>query len=163
MSTARRNRQAVALALVVALATGCSTSAAIERRSGPTIVGRIDRSDADRIYVTTAGDERFAVERTDVVGIDHPGRIGMIVGAVPIGIGLGFLAMSPFLRDGCGADYSSPSPCWNLRAIAAAIGIGYLLAGVPILLGNLSVNSRSKAAAAPPRSLEPIPAKWQSP
>jgi hypothetical protein len=163
MLAARSCTRTVAPLLLGVLVWGCSTSAAIERRSGPTVVGRIDYSDAGQLYLTTRNDERFAIERADVVYVDHPGKIGMVIGAVTSGVGLGFLAVSPFLRDGCGPDYSSPSPCWNLRAISATIGIGYLLAGVPILLGNLAVYSRSQAALKPQHSADPVPAKWQSP
>ena len=163
MLATRRNMQAVTLVLLCALVPACSTAAAVERRTGPTLVGKIDHSDADRLYLTTDQDQRFAIERADVVSIDHPGKIGMVIGTITSGIGLVFLAVSPFLRDGCGPDYTSPSPCWNLRAISATIGLGYLLVGLPVLLGNYAVNSRSQSAAAPPRSPPPIPAKWQSP
>lgn len=46
MCAGPKTRQAVALFLVCTFAWGCSTSAAVERRSGPTMVGRIDGSDA---------------------------------------------------------------------------------------------------------------------
>ena len=149
------------MALLAALAAGCSTSAAIERRTGPTLVGRIDSSDGSRLYLTTDQDQRYAIERADVVSIDHPGKIGMVVGAVPTGVGLGFLAMAPFLHGPCNSP--EQAPCWDLRALAVFAGLTYLVIGVPIVIGNLTVYSRSRSAATAPRSLEPIPAKWQSP
>jgi hypothetical protein len=142
---------------------GCSTSAAVERRNGPTLVGRIDASDVDHLYLTTGSAERFSIERADVVSIDHPGKIGMVIGAVMSGVGLFFLAISPFVRADCGPDYASHAPCWNLRTLSVTIGIGYLLAGIPVLSGNFAVNSRSRAAAAPLRFVAPMPARSPSP
>jgi hypothetical protein len=154
MATVRRGKAIAAPALLLTLAVGCSTSAAIERRDGPTIVGRIDRSDENRLYVSTSEDERFA--------IDHPGKIGMVIGGITGGIGLGFLALSQLLPDNC-AGHTGPGPCWEQRGISAFFGVAHLLVGLPVLLGNLAVSNRSRSAAAPPRPLEPPPGKWQSP
>jgi hypothetical protein len=99
MLAARRIRQEVALVLLLALVQGCSTSAAIERKSGPTVVGRIDYSDANRLYVTGDDDGRYSIERADVANIDHPGKIGMVVGAITSGVGVGFLLLAPLAPD----------------------------------------------------------------
>jgi hypothetical protein len=141
MLAARRIRRSVALVLLVGLVEGCSTSAAIERRSGPTIVGHIDYSDANRIYVTGDDDGRYSIERSDVADIDHPGKIGTVVGAITSGVGVGFLLLAPFAPNCSSQDPTHGPDCWNLRAISAAIGIGYLLAGIPILIGNLAVHA----------------------
>jgi hypothetical protein len=164
MLAARRIRQKIALVLFVAVVEGCSTSAAIERRSGPTIVGRIDYSDANRLYITGDDDGRYSIERSDVANIDHPGKIGTIIGAITSGVGVGFLLLAPLAPNCTSRDPTHGPDCWNLRAISAAIGIGYLIAGLPILIGNLAVHSRSKAASAarqPPP--QPLPTRLSSP
>jgi hypothetical protein len=164
MLAASRIRPKVALLLLVAVVEGCSTSAAIERRNGPTIVGRIDYSDANRLYVTGDDDGRYSIERSDVANIDHPGKIGMVIGSITSGVGVSFLLLAP-LAPNCSNRAPTQGPdCWNLRAISVAIGIGYLLAGLPILIRNLAVHSRSTAASTMPQlSLQPIPARLSPP
>jgi hypothetical protein len=162
MLAARRIRQVVASVLLVALVEGCSTSAAIERRSGPTMVGRIDYSDANRLYVTGDDDGRYSIERSDVANIDHPGKIGMVVGAIISGVGVGFLLLAPLAHDCSSREPTQGPECWNLRAISAAIGIGYLLAGLPILIGNLAVHARSTSALTT-RPIQPFPARLSPP
>jgi hypothetical protein len=159
---AHRIRRSVALVLLVVSMEGCSTSAAIERRSGPTIVGRIDYSDTNRLYVTGDDNGRYSIERSDVANIAHPGKIGTVVGAIISGVGVGFLLLAPLAPDCSSRDPTHGPDCWNLRAISAAIGIGYLIAGLPILIGNMAVHSRSTAALST-RPLQPFPARLSPP
>lgn len=157
MAAQRHVNKGITVATLVSLAMACSTSAAIERTDGTTLVGKIDGSDQDRLYVTASEGDRYAVDRTSIARIDHPGRGGMILGTIPIGIGVGFLAVSPFLRSNCGDNYSSPSPCWNLQAMAVAAGLSYVLVGLPILLVSYVRNHRSKLAATPaPMGFRPV-------
>ncbi len=60
---------------------------------------------------------------------------------------MSFLAVSPLLRSDCGDNYSSPTPCWNLQAMAVAAGLSYVLVGLPIVLVSYVRNHRSKMAA----------------
>ena len=163
MLAARRIRQKIALVLFVAVVEGCSTSAAIERRSGPTIVGRIDYSDANLLYVSGENDERYTIERSDVANIDHPGKTGMVIGAITSGFGVSFLLIAPLAPNCSNRDLTHSHDCWNLRALSAAVGIGYLLVGLPILIGNLAAHSRSTAASTMTQPLPPIPARLSSP
>jgi hypothetical protein len=160
MLAVRRIRQAVALVLLVAVLEGCSSSATIERRNGPTIEGRIDYSDANHLYVTGDDDARTSIERSDVANIHHPGKIGTVFGAIISGVGVGFLLLaytpSSSADPGHGPDYS------NLRALSAAVGVSYLITGLPILIANLAVHARSTSAAATP-SLQPLPARLSPP
>jgi len=82
-------KMAVALALLGGLSSACSTSAAVERRSGPTIVGTIEASGANRLYLTTGENERYWAERSDITDIGHPGKIGTFVGGKLILLGAG--------------------------------------------------------------------------
>jgi hypothetical protein len=154
----RLPRTIAAALLAATSAAGCATSATIDRRTGPTVVGRIDRSDAERLYVTTDVD-RYTVERRDVVAIQHPGRVGRILGGITTGIGVGFLLLAPLAHDCDRSDPNDPRICWDLRTMAIGMGVLHLLVGLPIWLRNSAVLSRSQAAAALPGPL-PSPPGW---
>jgi hypothetical protein len=142
----REPRWLLARFLLVALAVGCSSSAAIQRRTGPDVVGIIDAADADRLYVTADEGQRYAIERRDVVGIDHPGRNGKIVGGISTGIGLGFLTLGLVLPDNCPPDAVD---CLGVPAAARIAGLTALGVGLPIWISGLVSNHRSRAAAEP--------------
>jgi hypothetical protein len=110
-------------------------------------VGRIDASDAQRLYVSIAEHEHYAVERSDIVDIHHPGKIGMIASGAVGGVGVGFLLLSPFLSDACpGTD------CFlSRRDLAFFAGVVTLIASLPVMLANRSVHVRSRWAAEPPQ------------
>ncbi|HEX7508920.1 MAG TPA: hypothetical protein VF550_19260 [Polyangia bacterium] len=139
-------KTAVVLALLLGLSTACSTSAAVERRSGPPLVGTIEDSDANRLYLTLGENERFWVERSDITEIDHPGKTGTVVGGILIPMGVGFLVWSPFLSNECQYD------CFlSRRGFAIFAGVSALVSGIPVLLSNLNRFQRSRAAAEPSR------------
>jgi hypothetical protein len=139
-------RRAVALVLVATWVEACSTSAAIERRSGPTIVGHIDSSDVYRLYVTGDDGRPYAIERWDVLDIDHPGTIGSIAGGIATGFGASFLLLAPRAHQTCPPEATD---CWG-AGLAIFMGITCLAVGLPILLRAMAVHSRSQAAAEPP-------------
>jgi hypothetical protein len=161
MRTAGERRRAVALVLVATLAGGCFTSAAIERRSGPTIVGRIESSDPYRLYVRGDDGMPYAIERWDVVDIDHPGKVGRVVGGIFTGVGAIFLLMAATTDNNCSTSESDF--CFDIRPVFTFIGITNLLIGVPIWIYNQSVRSRSQAAAwpAPPPAASELPSRGQ--
>jgi hypothetical protein len=154
----------VAISSIAALLAGCSTSAAIERRNGSVVYGHIDYSDEQRLYVTDEDGRRVGLERSDVVDIDHPGRIGRTVGGITTGVGFGILMLTPLARACSTPGPEDPSVCWDLQPLVLTFGIGVLLVGVPVLVRNLAALSRSRAAAKP-RSWTPVlppPARLQS-
>lgn len=134
------------LAALVFAGGACSTSAAIERRSGPDIIGVIDAADNHRLYVTSDEGPRLAIERGDIVAIDHPGRNSMIAGGILDGVGLGFLGLAFIVPDRCPPDAVD---CTGAPAFAAIAGVTALAVGLPIWIRGLVVNHRSRAAAAP--------------
>jgi hypothetical protein len=74
--------------LLCALALcACTTTATIQRRTGPTLQATIDGSDRTALYVTTPAAERYLVQRSDVVDIAHPGKDLMVVGLGAIAAG----------------------------------------------------------------------------
>jgi hypothetical protein len=139
------SRTAVVLALLSGLGSACSTSAAVERRSGPALVGTIETSDANRLYLAMGENERYWVERSDITDVDHPGKTGIYVGSSVIVLAGGLLALSPFLSNDCVSD------CFMSRSgLALFVGVPALVTGISVLLTNLAHYRRSVAAAAPP-------------
>jgi hypothetical protein len=141
-------KTAVVLGLLSGLSSACSTSAAVERRNGPTLVGTIEASDANRVYLAMGENERYWVDRSDITDIDHPGKIGASVGRNLILLGGGLLALSPFLNNDCVSD------CFlSRRGLAIFVGVPTLVAGISVLLTNLAHYRRSVAAAEPPSAV----------
>ena len=136
----------VFLGLLVMAGGACSASAAIERRSGPDIVGVIDAADTHRLYVTSDEGPRFALQHDDIVAIDHPGRRSMIVGGILDGVGLGFLGLAFIVPNNCPPDAVD---CLGRSGAAAIAGITALAVGLPIWIRGLAVNRWSRAAAEP--------------
>ena len=145
-------KTAVVLVLLSGLSSACSTSAAVERRSGPTLVGTIEASDANRLYLTMGENERYWVDRSDITDIDHPGKTGTTVGSMLIVLGGGLLALSPFLSNDCVSD------CFlSRRGLALFVGVPTLVTGISVLLTNLAHHRRSVAAAEPPSTVASPP------
>jgi len=143
---ATQGKAAIVLALVCGATTACSTAASFERRSGPTMVGTIEASDANRLYLAAGENEHYWVERSDITDIDHPGKTGIFAGGGLILFGGGLLAMSPFLDNDCVSD------CFlSRRGLAFFAGVSALVTGLPVLLANLNRYRRSRAAAELPR------------
>lgn len=105
------------------------------------IEGRIDSSDSSRLYVTTAAGRRYAVSRSDVVGIDHPGSALIVLGTVATVLGVALLVAARSKSD--------------LGAVALGLyATGSLSVGIPFLIVGGPQYSRSVQAARP---VEPSP------
>jgi hypothetical protein len=132
----------IAVGLVGLLFSACFPSAQIARRSGPMVEGRIDSSDASHLYVTTATGGRYAVSRSDVVGIDHPGTALIVLGTVATVLG-GALLVAARSKSGANDE---------LGLGAAALGMYGVMAlgvGIPFLVVGGHRYSRSVHAAQP--------------
>jgi hypothetical protein len=144
----------VLFALLSGLSSACSTSAALERRNGPTLVGTIEASDANRLYLAVDENERYWIARSDITDIDHPGKTGIVVGSGLIFFGGGLLALSPFLSNDCVSD------CFLSRSgLALFAGIPMLVSGISVLLTNLAHYRHSVAAAKAPSTATYPPTK----
>lgn len=133
--------QASIVAIMVAVGPSCSTMAAIERGNGPILEARIDGSDSDRLYVTDSENARYAVYRSDIVAIDHPGRAGMITGTILLGGGATAFALAPVLEH-----YEDKSG-WRWDLVSVFYGVCLAAAGLPPLLYGLATRMRSQEAA----------------
>jgi hypothetical protein len=128
------------------LSSACA--ATIDRKSGPRIVGRIDRSDENQLFVTTPADDRYTVERSDIVAIDHPGKLSMWLGAGGLLAGAGLTALG--LHAASGTENCTTNCPSGFVGIVGAMGIVMILESLPFLIGGYRVYSRSVAAAAMP-------------
>lgn len=129
--------------LVLCPMLGCSSVSAIQLRDAATIEARIDRSDREFIYVTPAEGERQQIDRRNVVSIDHPGKAGMVVGAVCSIVSAGSFVLSSTLHAGCGQGgcLITPSGFFYLEGV---LGLGCAL---PALAVGFGAYMRSWTAA----------------
>lgn len=155
-TASRTLARASILALVMAAEPSCSTMAAIERSNGPTMEARIDGSDNERLYVTDGKNARYAVYRSDIVAIDHPGRAGMTTGAILLGGAATAFALAPVIEH-----YENKNG-WRLDLIAVFYGVCLVAAGLPPLLYGLAIRTRSQEAARV-RMQAPVPTSRELP
>ena len=129
-----------ALALAAGLAGGCGTAATVHRRGGPAYRGRIVAGDGDAVYLRRGRSKTWAVPRSEIRRIDHPGPAGMWTGAL--------------LMAGSLTTMLSGGPSWNESkarfVIFGATGGG----GAVAFVWGLVRWRRSIAAA---RSRGPLP------
>jgi hypothetical protein len=144
------------LAILAILSEGCSTAAAIVRRDGATVIAHIDRSDAQRLYVTADGDHPSIIERADVVDIDHPGKVGRTIGGISSAVGVGFVLLGIFAPSDCNPDVHD---CFGQdKAEYLGVGLLSLLVGIPVLIRNMGVLYESRKAATAPSPVDFAPA-----
>jgi len=77
--------------LVTAIAllcfTGCSWTATIARTDALDNEAEIDHSDADALYLLARNGGMYRIPRQSIRGIDHPGNVEMLIGAILLGFG----------------------------------------------------------------------------
>ena len=136
----------VGISGLVALQVACT--ATIERRKSPDIDARIIGSDSRSLTVEGKNGRSVRVPGTDVVDIDHPGNVLIVVGAV-----FGALALAA-------ADSSNPGDRAGADGVAV-VGLGLMLGGaIPYFrsvgaagaFDPASVNSSDDDDDEPPRS-----------
>jgi hypothetical protein len=142
----------VAAVLLVCL-SGCAT-ATIARRDGPDNEARIVSSDAGAIHVRARNGLTYRIPREAVIGIDHPGNVEVVFGAILLVLAGALFAD---LRDEGNSD-------------ALPISLVYGIPGVTLLATGLaryipSVTAASEFTPAPampapgygPAPVPPIP------
>jgi hypothetical protein len=72
----------LAIALICGTCSACYGYASIERRSGPPLQARIDRSNEQSLFVTSNDGQEQIVSRDDVVAIAHPGIVRLTTGTM---------------------------------------------------------------------------------
>ena len=114
--------------VLLAFLGACVSTATITRRSGPTLEACIDRSDQDKVYVSATDGKHYAVDRSDIVDVDHPGKLLMTMGLVSAGLGLLTLL-------GGVLTYTSSAPQSDERMVGgmfSLIGGGTLVWALPM-------------------------------
>jgi len=147
-----RHRRWLGVLVAASLAFSSACAATIDRKSGPRILGRIDRSDENQLFVTTPEDDRYTVERSDIVAIDHPGKLSMWTGSGFLAMSLGMFALASVAPSNCGSQGCMINP----RGAAIFFGVGIMIESLPFLIGGYSVYSRSVSAAAMPPLRAPM-------
>jgi len=77
--------------LVAAIAlicfSGCASTATIARTDALDNEAEIEHSDADALYLIARNGQLHRIPRQSVRGIDHPGNVEVLVGAILLGLG----------------------------------------------------------------------------
>lgn len=126
------------IAALLTLLCGCSTTATLSRTTGKPIEGRINRSDAQYLYVELEEGEEGAIPRASVNDIDHPGNATAVLG--------GLLGAYGVLNIAAGAETCGESE----GAVGVAFCTGMVLPaafGAGMLIWGLTTWGRSTSAA----------------
>jgi len=160
----------IGCAVVLAFASGCSSSATLRLRDGSTVSGRILRSNATTVWVrdpeveraegageppaptreVVGGEERGAVRREDIVDVTHPGNGEMFAGGA-LFMGAAALATMALAQERN-----------DVGAVKAVyFGGGAIVLGVPSLIVTIDgvatyYGSRSRSRYATPPPLDPV-------
>jgi hypothetical protein len=136
----------ISICTIMALCTGCGTTATIHRWGAPPLEAQIVDSDSKSIYVEDDQGRRYRVPRSTLTEVDHPGNV-----ALGIGIGLLAIASIAYFAD----DDSGRGPDEARRAMALGYGIpGTILAA----WGGYSwLGSRSAASHVSTEQPMPMP------
>lgn len=125
-------RKALAWLLIVAcagpMAAAC-TSATIHRSGGPDFEAQIVGGDRQHLYLRNEAGQTFAVPRSTVSDIDHPGNI-LMVAASPFLLVAAVLFLVP-TQDEC-----TTARCIDSRSVLRALGLGYGALGAGLLAGG---------------------------
>ena len=142
-----------ALALLCAACSACYGYASIERRSGPTLEARIDRSNEETLFVTSNEGQELTVSRDDVVDIAHPGKVRLTTGTMLAAAGAALLIYG-LVHDPCpGAKPgdSCEEAFGNLMWIQG--GLGMLVGGAALATTGGFAYYNSVTAANPSPAL----------
>jgi hypothetical protein len=84
--------------------SSCFGYARIERRSAAALEGRIDRSDREKLFVTSGDGKEETVSRGDIVDINHPGKVRLTLGSMIAAVGAAML-ISGLVRESCHSSH----------------------------------------------------------
>lgn len=122
------NRRPPLLAAVLALASGCATTATLSTHSGE-LEGVLLGGDAESLVVENEAGVAFAVPRRAIREIDHPGNVLALVGGILGGTG----ALSFGINYSSCRGSAGPVPC-IATGTYAAVGAGMLTWGLWVWL-----------------------------
>jgi hypothetical protein len=139
------------IALVGLTSSACFRYARIEMRSSATVEARINRSDSETIFVTTSEGQDQAISRSDVVEIDHPGKVRLVTGILMVAGGATMLLYGLVHQPCSGAsdvcDYSG-------KTMAIVFAVPFLVGGGALATSG-GLTYRNSVVAAKPSSVVP--------
>jgi hypothetical protein len=143
-------------AVLVALASGCGTSAKLRLRDGSVIKGKILRSDAERVWVDAIWVNGAVVDRRVIADVRHPGTDEMTTGAFLLGFAGAFTVLGLASSDSCGGI-----GCVSPRAMAFVLAVPLGVTGLCIETYGLLTSAASRSRyAAPENAPRPGPPQW---
>ncbi len=132
-------------AALLALLCGCSTTATISRKGGPTVEAKIQRSDREYLFVKTEDKAEAVIPRAEVADIDHPGNATAVLG--------GLLSAYGVLNIVSGLETCSESEgavgvgyCTGM-VLPAAVGAGMLIWGLTTWGNSLNAAGNNTSPA----------------
>jgi len=146
-------RLVTAIALVCF--TGCSWTATIARRDALDNEAEIEHSDADALYLLARNGTVHRVPRQSIMGIDHPGNVEMLVGALLLVMGAVTAAQE--------WDKGDHDDAALVTAVYGIPGLTLLMTGLLRYIPSRKAAWAFQSADAPPAPLPPPPGVWYPP
>ena len=142
---------ALAIAFLCFSASGCFRYARIERKSSATLEAQIDRSDSEKIFITSSEGQEQTINRSDVVDIDHPGKVRLTTGMLAIAGGAAMLIYG-LVHQPCGGGTDVCDYSGKVMPIVFAVP---LLVGGGALVTSGGLAYHTSVTAAKPSSVVP--------
>ncbi len=114
---------------LILLTIGCSTSSTIRMSDGTFHEGQISGADTENLYLQNQwayGGSTDAIKKLgkkDIVDIDHPGNVHLLVGGILTGFGALYGGMALLFELSPEQSIDSPAVLFSTGAVMAAVGI----------------------------------------
>lgn len=125
------SRVGLSLPMLLAVVTGCSTSATITPRFGSPFDAKIVSGDREFVYVEGPGGPQ-TIPRSDIADIDHPGNVAAVIGGVVGAYGVANIAVG---APEC--EKQGPAFCVGVFT-PAAVGLSVMIWGIATYVGSVS-------------------------
>ena len=157
-----RGKALVPIAVVTLVCFGgCASTATIARTDAPDNEAEIEHSDADALHVFARGGGRiYRIPRESIAGIDHPGNVEILVGAILLGV---FAITVIGTRD----ERDSNAIIAPLALVYGAPGLALTLSGmlryIPSWQAARAFQSADRPMGTPPALRAPMPGSYPPP
>ena len=139
---------------------GCASTATIARTDAPDSEAEIARSDADALYLLGRNERIYRVPRESIAGIDHPGNVEILVGAILLGVFT--LTVISVRNDGDNNEVILP-----LALVYGGPGLALTLSGllryIPSVQAAHTFESAPRLPPLPPALRAPMPGAYPAP
>jgi hypothetical protein len=129
---------------------GCASTATIQRTDGPDSEALIVSSDPGAVYVRARNTQTYRIGRESISGIDHPGNVEIVAGAILIGLGAA-LAVSVY------QDTGERAAIPFVFGIYGGPGLGMAISGTIRYLASLRAAEAFESVNPPLPPVSPVP------